>query len=517
MKSRYRDSANRDFRTLALGLAGLLAFIPATSRGQNVDKIPSSSRRDHDVAADAIRQELEFQQGIVSHIRGDQDQALEHIEQIESESANQHYMKGILHLERGEIGEAEKALDAAAKLPDPPENTLVYLAIARLHGEDPLAAELALKSHLNSHPNDEYAKQLWNVAQSKQQPGNSTIRTASHQSNSPNTVGMNVSNQISDSSLLFDGPDRDPAHVSSADFASALRLPPDKWWNFSVLLATEYDSNTVQTPQIVGLGAISNKDDARFVVATFGDFLMIDRDTWNAGLVMSTFDTFHVDLTQFDLQDYMGGAYTNFQLGNAIAGVRYEFHETLVDYDHFAAEHRLVSSLSFLQEGGHTTFFHEWDSLSSHAPALIPAQIQSGDIQAVGATQAIYTGDGDGRIYLGYRFERAATIGTDFDRHTNMVTARIEQPLAGGWIGDTEFRYFWDDFDNPNSLDFFNRARSDTRLEVRAGLQKNFCDHQAFRVDYSYFSSNSNVENLFGVRFYEFDRHVVSTQLIYDF
>jgi hypothetical protein len=98
-----------------------------------------------------------------------------------------------------------------------------------------------------------------------------------------------------------------------------------------------------------------------------------------------------------------------------------------------------------------------------------------------------------------------------------MVTGRIEHPFGWGWIADVEGRYFWDDYKNPHSLDFFERARSDQRLEFRAGLQRNFNLHWTVRLDYTYIDTNSNVENLFGVNFFEFDRHIVSSQLIYTF
>jgi hypothetical protein len=166
---------------------------------------------------------------------------------------------------------------------------------------------------------------------------------------------------------------------------------------------------------------------------------------------------------------------------------------------------------------GHTTLYYEFDTASSNAPFLIPAQIQSGSVNAVGLTQAIYTFQGQGRIYAGYRYQDADSDGDDFDRVTNMVTGRMEVPLWAGMIYDIEVREFWDNYANGNSLDFLGRPRSDQRLELRSGLQQNLNKHLAARLDYTYINSRSNVENLFGVHFFQYERHVVSTQLIYDF
>ncbi len=215
----------------------------------------------------------------------------------------------------------------------------------------------------------------------------------------------------------------------------------------------------------------------------------------------------------------MGGAYTNVLLtGNMMAGVRYEFHETLLDYSQFATQHRFVPNVTILEgDFGHITFYYEFESQEFDNTPLIPAMGRSGDTNSVGVTQAVYTSEGQGRIYVGYRYERSATDGTDFDRKTNMVTARAERPLGSQMVIDGEVRQFWDDYDNPNSLDFAGRARTDRRTEARAGLQYIFNEHVSLRGDYTFINSDSNTANLFGVRFFDYDRHLFSTQFIYDF
>ena len=108
-------------------------------------------------------------------------------------------------------------------------------------------------------------------------------------------------------------------------------------------------------------------------------------------------------------------------------------------------------------------------------------------------------------------------MGSDFDRMTHMATARIEQPLNKCLIADGAYRYFWDDYDNPNSLDFAGRPRVDRRSVVRAGLQYTRNDHASVRADYTFINSQSNTENLFGVKFFEYDRHLLSVQYVYNF
>lgn len=103
-----------------------------------------------------------------------------------------------------------------------------------------------------------------------------------------------------------------------------------------------------------------------------------------------------------------------------------------------------------------------------------------------------------------------------------MLTSRVEVPVNGqgwlsNWVCDAEFRIFFDRYANPNSLDFMGNRRSDNRAEVRTGLQKYLTEHLSLRFDYTYAKSDSNVANLFGVGFYDYDRHAITSQLIYDF
>jgi hypothetical protein len=293
----------------------------------------------------------------------------------------------------------------------------------------------------------------------------------------------------------------------------------DRRWNFTVITGHQFDSNVVLSPDFVGLGAPTNMADSSWFVASFGDYRLIQDTERTLGLIMSTYDNFYFDQTNFDLQDYMLGGYYNWlHSENWIGAVRYEFHETLLDYRQFAFEHRLVPNLTY-REGdfGHTTFYYEYDSAEFDVLPLVPAQDRDADVHGLGVTQAIYTFCGLGRVFFGYRYENAVADGSDFDRSTNMVTARLERPLGERFVFDAEVRQFWDDYANPNTLDFLGRPRNDQRTEARTGLQWYFGRHASLRLDYTYINSNSNVANLFDVHFFQYNRHLVTSQFIYDF
>jgi tetratricopeptide (TPR) repeat protein len=411
--------------------------------------------------------------------------------------------------------EAIRELQSLRHDPAAPATLQRDLGAAQLASGDLASAASNLTQYVQTHPGDACGHLLLGMAYSRQ--GQNQAATGHFQAAAADpTLASDAREYLQRASSAA------PTVPTDALTAAAA---PQRRWNFTVLSGHEYDSNVGLSPEFSGLGAVADKSDNRWMVASFGDFRLIQRPDRNLGLIMSTFDSFHFNQDEFDTDDFMGGAYTNVALGDYwIAGLRYEYHHTLLDGDRFAQEHRLVPNVSLRQgDFGHLTGYYEFDAADFDDEPLIPELDRNGDTHGVGLTQAIYTARGLGRIFVGYRFEKVFADGDDWDRQTHMATARIEQPLfftvgqPPQWIVDAEFRQFWDDYDHPNSLDFFGRVRHDDRSEVRAGIQFYFNAHESMRVDYTFITSNSNVANLFDVHFFEFDRHIVSTQFIYDF
>jgi tetratricopeptide (TPR) repeat protein len=526
-------STRRVFATLLVGSLVQGAVATHSDAAEPGVTASSSSRRaaghavayagDAPAADDAIERELRFSQAVAASKTGDLDSALAITEQAPRDDTLLAYQHAILLLRTGDAQRALDELDRVAAQPNAPPEILLDLALANLQAGNAAEAEAAVRDYLGRYPADAHAQHVLGVVLLSQQRRDEAadvfklagtdqatvqkLMVASHSIAEPQSMA--------DEALAIDDPAMGaPECCPPADGCT----PPPRRWNLSFLNAYEYDTNVPSVARFEGLGDEIDRYDSRWVTALFGEYRLVQEPDWTLGLTGSLFEGWQFDLHDFSVQDYSGGAYTNYAWGNFMAGVNYQFHTTYLGNEHLADDHRLVPTLTYLgYDWGHTTVYYEYNTASSNAPFLIPAQIQSGDANAVGLTQALYTFGGDGRIYAGYRFENFAGEGDDFDRDTHMVTGRIEHPLGCGWIGDVEGRYFWDDYENPHSLDFFERPRRDERLELRAGMQKNFDVHWTLRFDYTFIDTNSNVENLFGVNFFEFDRHVLSSQLIYTF
>lgn len=463
----------------------------------------------------ALAGELAVGEGIQQFARGRYMQALEQLENSPPTEVTAAYYRALSHLGLGQpesaIGELETVVAAA----DAPAEARLDLGMAQVLAGRNSEAVSSLEKYLAESPDDAVAEYFLGVA---------LYRTGQKQRSQPHFLAAadepGIGEFASEYNRMLTTPDRVFRSPAAAGAQAQAPAEPPKNYNLTFLSAYEHDSNLTLSPVFNGLGDNIARDADRMILALFGDVRVAESSNWVVGLTGSVFSSFHAteETNNFDLQDYMGGAYANYLMGPFLSGVHYEYHDTRLQGDKFGGEHRLVPNVSILEgEFGHTTFFYEYDNATVYVPALISAQDRSADVHAVGVTQAIYTTEGKGRVFAGYRFEQAYAEGADFDRQTSQVNGRIEQPICEKLIVDGGIRYFWDNYSNPNSLDILGRSRDDERLECRAGTQWFITDCLSARVDYTYVNADSNVANLFGVRFFDFNRHVLSTQMIIDF
>ena len=456
--------------------------------------------------------EFALHDGIRAFERGEFQAAIGHLSRVGDDQLVANYYRALSYLGVKDYAQALKLLQTIQHDPSAPIETGLEVGAAQLALGDNPGARDTFRAYTESHPDDSLGHFLLGAALLGLQDREAAI-VEFDRARSDSTLAQYI-----DAALDPQGPSAQLARAM-APAMTAPPPPPPRRWNLVFLNGYDYDSNVGLFPSFTGLGAVTNKADSSWFVASFGDYRVVQRENINIGLIGSTYDRFQFNQTGFNFQDYMGGGYSNVAVGRYnIASIRYEFHEQLLGGNQFATEHRLVPNWTF-REGtfGHTTVYYEYDHNTFQLPVLIPAFVRTGTVHSVGTTQAIYTFGGKGRLFAGYRFADYLAEGSDFCFTSNMVTGRIEQPLSKQLIADGEVRQFWDNYKNPNSLDFQGRPRLDQILEVRAGLQYYFKSKLSLRFDYLYVNSNSNVANLFGVNFFEYSRHVFRTQLIYDF
>jgi tetratricopeptide (TPR) repeat protein len=460
---------------------------------------------------DSIEAEFAFQEALLAFENRNYSKALELLDTIPKGSSAVEYQRGLCLVRLKNYTAAVAVFDALQDDPNLPAELKLDASIAQLKAGQVTRASAGLAALVDQNPNDGQTRFFHAVALYEQ--GESDV--AAQQMN----WAVAQDTALEPYREIYRDYDQrlGPAAMSQQSYLTS--PAQDRRWNLSFIYGVEYDTNVPQTPRFSGLGSNFDREDSRVVLGLFGDYRFIQEEDQVLGVFASANTNINFDISELNVQTYSGGAYWNKAAGDWLMGVNYQFGETLLDAQQFASSHRITPSITYRgYESGHTTAYYEFEDLELDVLALIPAQIRSGTTSSVGATHAVYLGPENlGRLFLGYRFGNTSADGSDFDMTSNMLSARIEYPLQEDLVFDVGARFFFDDYGNANSLDFFDRSREDQRVEVRTGLQKYLNENVSVRVDYTFVESDSNVANLFGVEFYSYRRHVLSALLIYDF
>jgi hypothetical protein len=546
----FHEHLRQNLLRLCLILLGVL-----TTRPSLMAQAPSGAAP---ATTDPVRSEIELNQGIVEFELNRYAAALDRLSNVEPGDASAAYYRGLSLIALQRAKEAVGDLESVARRPGAPAEVKLDLAVAQLGAGQAPRAQTTLENYVKTHPEDPYGHYFLGVALFRQKrypeataeldrvaddtrfapylnfyhglrsyaegDGQHLAFLDEYQAAGATGPTADLTRRLLDGSAQPNqGPYRPtitPNGVQGPD--------PNRRWNLAVLSGYAYNTNVPLLPGLTStpvgmLGTTGGRADSSWTLGSFGEYRLVQNENWVLGLIGSTYDTWQFRLDRFNFQDYMGGAYSNVALGRRmILGNRYEFHEDLLGGKQFASDHRLTPNFT-IREGrdgtiGHITTYYEFEAIDiSGLVYAAPALIRSGTIHSVGATQAFYLANGQGRLFLGFRHDQAFTAGSDFDRRSEQLDARIEYPLPFKMVGDIEARYFWDNYSNPNSLDFLNRARRDERIVARAGVQKFFTPHLSLRVEYVYTENDSNVTNLFGVHPYMYNQNLLNTQLIFDF
>jgi tetratricopeptide (TPR) repeat protein len=488
----------------------LLLAEPAAS--QQPARLPvTASVQSTDNALTEIEVEIVYQEAIAAFHQRDYSTALQFLNQIPQRTPAQEYYRGLSLLRLKNYQEAAAVLGPLSRSGAVPEDLRLDAAIAELKAGQVSAAADGLKGIVSRNPDDGHARFFHAVALYEQ--------GRLDEANTEMNLAVSYQPELQQYQELYRDYDQRLGAAALGPAMSARASDASRNWNLSILTGYEYDSNVPQSPEFSGLGSNFEREDSAGIIGLFGDYRFIQEADQVLGVYASTYTNWHYELTDFDVQSYSGGGYWNHAFGDWIVGANYQFGETLLDKEQFATNHRLTPSVTYRWcDAGHTTAYYEYENLELESLALIPAQVRSGDTNALGVTHAMYIGPRDlGRVFFGYRYGDTDADGSDFDMQSNMVNARIEYPIYQDLVWDLGARYFRDEYESPNSLDFFDRVREDDRVEIRTGLQKLINENVSIRLDYTYVDSNSNVANLFGVEFYSYQRHVLNALLIYDF
>lgn len=287
------------------------------------------------------------------------------------------------------------------------------------------------------------------------------------------------------------------------------------------------------------------------------------------GVGGSTFHTWHPSVREFDINQYAGRAYVNWEpfgpgsiFSDVFLGLEYDYTYTQLGHDPFISSNRITpvitkrwreagSGGALGDERARTDVYYSFD-YRNYLDILNEFRFdRDGKYHMVGVTQSFnlwqadelwpgyYTiGDGGQRrdgedgdrwmeVWLGYRFRDERTQGTEFDMHSSTLTAGMVVPLPYRLSFDFIGEFSWDDYTEPSLLDYRRNPREDFVQRYSFGLTRTLVGRGEnasmptldvrLRAEIDLTFQDSNVWDRLSQDVYSYDRAVYGLRLIVRF
>jgi hypothetical protein len=297
----------------------------------------------------------------MSFERGRYEEALQEFARAKAAGNGVLYYRGLSLLALERAKEALADLEQVHRSPGAPDEVQLDLAVARLADGDAVGAESALADYVSKHAGDVYGHYFLGVARFRQKRYDEAIasfKLAStdttlapyldfyqglssyaredanyrdlfnrfESSGAAEGAPAGLIRQLNGMPMRADAVPGQAAGFSQPTLNGVTGPPADRRWNLAFINGYEYDTNVAIAPSIIplGLGSNGNIPDSRWVISTFGEYRLVQRERWVLGLIGSTYDSFQFHVTRYNIQDYMGGVYSNMALGERmILGARF--------------------------------------------------------------------------------------------------------------------------------------------------------------------------------------------------
>jgi len=295
-------------------------------------------------------------------------------------------------------------------------------------------------------------------------------------------------------------------------------------WDLTLEAGFDYDTNVTLRGERVPRELRSNERDSRFGFATSFAYRLLDTEEFVFGAGMQTFNSWHSDVSPFDVQTYGADVFAGYSPTAAnwlTLGLRYDWDTTLVGRKEFLDRHRVTPQIDVREtDWTSTTLFYQLDARQYQQEVRDWRLDRDGDTHAVGLIQNVELGTLFERQVLGsasYRFENASTAGTEFAGENHVFSVGLGVPLPADVTFDFVSEWEIGDYDNRSLFDSTRDVRRDHVNTLIFGLTKDFDEHLSTRLQVEWTQADSNVRDRLGQEPFTYDRIVYGISVIYRF
>ena len=332
----------------------------------------------------------------------------------------------------------------------------------------------------------------------------------------------------------------------------------------NISFGVNYDTNVILLGDDTALPLnIGQQHDFRFETeANFYISRYIDKteapvgESLSIGIGGGTAHGWHPDIHEFDLHQYTGRAFVQWQpLKDSYFGVEYEYSYTDLGNDPFISSHRITPVFSHIwrrpdsrDELGRTDIWYNFDDRDYREEISDRRLNRDGFYHAYGIRhifnirkaadlwasyyaereqERLLFGEEWLNFSLGYVYRDERTDGTEFDLAGHSILSGIGVPLPWRLMFEIEGIFTWEDYSAPSVFDYRRNERSDFVQQYIFGLTRTFVARGEcaalptlvvrLRAGVSWTMRNSNIWNRLSEDIYQYDRAVYGLQLNFNF
>lgn len=294
-------------------------------------------------------------------------------------------------------------------------------------------------------------------------------------------------------------------------------------WDLTLQIGYDYDTNVSLRGEGISRNGLDERD-SRFGVASAFTYRVVDSEEWLVGVGAETFNSWHFDRSDFNVQTYSGNVYAAWSPRDArwlTLGGRYDYDVSLVGNDPFLQRHRLTPQIDLAPlDWTRTTIYYQFERNFYEYPINDRRLDRDGDTHALGIIQGydlFQLFERQVRGTLRYRFENVSTDGGEFSSENNIFGVGLEVPLPEDFTFEFASDWEWDSFKNASLFDVDRRKRQDDLNTLVFALTKRFNEQLSLRFQVDWIQVDSNVRAFGGGEPFSYDRIIYGATLQYRF
>ena len=303
------------------------------------------------------------------------------------------------------------------------------------------------------------------------------------------------------------------------------RLVDRRPWELSLRMGADYDTNvTLRGYHVERQLGENTGADGRFGLGSAFTYRLLDTDDFLLGVGGTTFNTWHAEIDEFDVQNYGANVYTAYSPPDIewlTLSLRYDWDFTLVGNESFLSRHRVTPQVDVREsDWANVTVFYQFDARNYYNQPVERELDRDGHTHAFGVVQRFELVEMFARpltMNFSYRFENVDAEGREFASENHIFALGVGVPLPWDLTFDFLSEFEVDYYKHRSLFDFDRSKRRDFLHTFVFALEKQFNEHLSAQFQVNVTNDDSNIRDASRQEFFSYNRVIYGLSVLYRF